>query len=456
MSKPREIRINAFASQTPVHLSPGLWRHPRDRSLEFKSLRYWTDLAKILEAGLFDGLFLADGIGINDVHGGSPDSALRHGAQVPKHDPFLLISAMAHVTRHLGFGVTGTLSFDPPPLLARRFTTLDHLTKGRVGWNIVSGYYDSGARALGRTHVTPHDERYDVADEYMELVYKLWEQGWEEGSVVGDRATGTYAIPEKVHTIHHEGKYFKLDSIHFTPPSPQRTPYLYQAGSSPRGRSFAAQHAEAVFVAGPSKRVITDIVRDIRAQADGFGRDGRKILFFSLMTVIVGETAQAARAKHDEYLRYADPEGALTLFSGWTGIDFSRYPLDEPIVPARTDAAVASMIESFTTADPGRVWTLRELMTHNSIGGRGPLVVGSPERVADELQSWVADTDVDGFNLSYAVTPEAYTDFVSLVVPELQRRGAYKTSYRPGTLREKQSGGERLLPLDHPATRFRA
>jgi alkanesulfonate monooxygenase len=453
---PREIRLNAFTSQTPVHLSPGLWRHPRDQSRNFKSLRYWTELAQILEEGLFDGVFLADGIGINDVHGGSPDSALRHGAQVPKHDPLLLVSAMAHVTQQLGFGITATLSFEPPSLLARRFTTLDHLTKGRVGWNIVTGYYDSGAKALGRATVTAHDERYEVAEEYMDLVYALWEQSWEEGAVLGDRASGIYAQPEKVHTIHHHGKYFDLDSIHFTPPSPQRTPLLYQAGASRRGRAFAAKHAEAVFVAGPSKRVIAPIVADVRAQAEQFGRNGRDILFFALMTVIVGETEAAARAKHEEYQRYVSPEGVLTLFSGWTGTDFSRYPLDAPIVPAEVDSAVASMIESFTVADPGRVWTLRELIAHNGIGGRGPVIVGSPEQVADELLGWIADTDVDGFNLSYAITPESYRDFVEFVVPELQKRGAYKTAYVRGTLREKFTGGGRLLPPSHPAARFRS
>jgi long-chain alkane monooxygenase len=452
----RELRLNAFASQTPVHLSPGLWRHPRDRSRDFKTLSYWTDLAQILEAGLFDGLFLADGIGVNDVHGGSPDSALRHGAQVPKHDPLLLVSAMAHVTKQLGFGVTCTLSFEPPALLARRFTTLDHLTKGRIGWNIVTGYYDSGAKALGRAKVTAHDERYEVAEEYMDLVYKLWEQSWEEGAVLGDRETGFYAEPEKVHTINHHGKYFDLDSIHFTPPSLQRTPLLYQAGASRRGRTFAAKHAEAVFVAGPSKRVIAPIVADIRAQAEGFGRNGRDIHFFTLMTVIVAETEAAARAKQADYERYVSPEGVLTLFSGWTGTDFSRYSLDEPIVSNHVDSAVASMIESFTTADPDRVWTLRELIAHNGIGGRGPVIVGSPEQVADALLGWVAVTDVDGFNLSYAVTPESYTDFIALVVPELQKRGAYKTAYAPGSLRQKMSGGDRLLPASHPAARFRA
>jgi FMN-dependent oxidoreductase (nitrilotriacetate monooxygenase family) len=452
---PREIRVNAFASQTPVHLSPGLWRHPHDRSREFKTLRYWTELAQILEGGLFDGLFLADGIGINDVHGGSADSALLHGAQVPKHDPLLLISAMAHVTHHLGFGVTATVSFEPPALLARSFSTLDHLTKGRIGWNIVTGYYDSGAKAAGRASVTAHDERYEMAEEYMDLIYKLWEQSWEEGAVLNDRESGSYADPDKVHTISHHGKYFDLDSIHFTPPSPQRTPLLYQAGASRRGRAFAAKHAEAVFVAGPSKRVIAPIVADIRAQAERFGRDGRDIRFFTLMTVIVAETEAAARAKQAEYERYVSPEGVLTLFSGWTGIDFSRYPLDAPIVPSKVDAAVASMIESFTTADPDRVWTLRDLIAHNGIGGRGPVVVGSPKQVADELQAWVADTDVDGFNLSYAVTPESYSDFAAFVVPELQKRGAYKTSYPPGTLREKLSGGDRLLPASHPAARFR-
>ena len=180
-------------------------------------------------------------LGVYDVYGSSPDAALRNAAQTPGNDPLLLIPAMAAVTENLGFGVTSNLSFEPPYTFARRMSTLDHLTDGRVGWNVVTGYLDSAARGAGKDKQTAHDDRYDIADEYMEVVYKLWEGSWEDDAVLRDRARGIFADPAKVHRVHHEGKNYRLDAIHLSEPSPQRTPVLYQAGTSPRGRQFAAR-----------------------------------------------------------------------------------------------------------------------------------------------------------------------------------------------------------------------
>lgn len=451
----KEIRLNAFVGNSPVHLSPGLWAHPESRALDYKDLDYWVELAKILERGKFDALFVADGIGVHDVFGGTPDSAIRSGAQMPKHDPLMAVSAMAHVTKHLGFGITASTSHEIPAVLARRFSSLDHLTKGRIGWNVVTGYSDSAAKAVGRDGVTPHDTRYDRADEFLGITYELWEGSWQEGAVVRDRASGVFADPTKVRRVRHEGEHFRLDTIHLTEPSPQRTPFLFQAGASKRGRDFAARHAEAVLLAGPSKATIGPAVRDLRERAVRFGRDRQDIVVFTLATIIVGRTRDEAQAKLREYRSYVDPEGALALFSGWTGIDFSRFDLDAPLPVETKDNAVQSMIESFTSADPTRVWTLREVVEHNGIGGRGPLLVGTPADVADELQSWVAETDVDGFNLSYAVMPGSYVDVVDLVIPELRRRGVYKTDYASGTLRAKIHGQDGLK-MSHPGAAFRA
>ena len=230
---------------------------------------------------------------------------------------------------------------------------------------------------------------------------------------------------------------------------------LYQAGASTRGRQFAAQHAECVFINGPSKRVIAPIVADLRRRAAALGRDPAELLIFTMITVVTDTTGERAQEKLAEYRRYASDQGGLVLMSGWTGIDFARLPLDEPIRFGEHDA-MTSALEAFTIADPTRTWTVREVAAHAAIGGRSPLVVGSASEVADQLISWVEDTDVDGFNLAYAVTPETFTDFVDLVVPELQARGAYKTDYAPGTLREKLYGpGRRRLPATHPAAQFR-
>jgi alkanesulfonate monooxygenase len=450
----KEIRLNAFEMNCVGHQSPGLWAHPRDRSASYTDLDYWTGLARTLERGRFDGIFLADVLGVYDVYGGSPDAALRHAVQVPVGDPLLLIPAMAAVTEHLGFGVTCTLSYEPPYTLARRMSTLDHLTRGRAGWNIVTGYLDSAATGMGLGVQVGHDQRYEIADEYMEVMYRLWEGSWENGAVRRDRAHGVFADPAKVHRVRHEGRFYRVDAVHLCEPSPQRTPVLYQAGASSRGRAFAAAHAECVFINGPSPRVVAAQVADLRRRAAAIGRDPSDLLIFTLCTVITGPTEAEAQAKHAEYRRYADTEAALALFSGWTGVDFSRFRPEDELRYIETEA-MRSALASFTSDDPDRVWTVRELAEHVAIGGRGPLFVGSPAQIADTLTEWVEKTGIDGFNLAYAVTPESFEDFVDLVVPELQRRDVYKREYRPGSYREKLFGRGPHLAPPHPAARCR-
>lgn len=451
----REILLNAFHMNTVGHQSPGLWAHPRDQSRRYVDLDYWTDLAVTLERGLFDGLFLADVLGVYDVYGGGPAAALRNAVQIPVNDPLLLVPAMACVTRHLGFGVTCALSYEPPYSFARRMSTLDHLTKGRIGWNIVTGYLASAAKGMGLPDQLSHDARYDAADDFMAAVYKLWEGSWEDDAIVADKAARVFAEPSRVRRVRHEGPYYRVDGVHLSEPSPQRTPVLYQAGSSSRGRAFAAQHAECVFVNGPSRQVVKPIVADLRARAAEAGRAPDDLRIFSLATVIVGRDEAEARAKYDDYRQYVSPEGALALFSGWTGVDFSRYRLDDELEHIRTDA-IHSAIDSFTVDDPDRRWTVRELAQKVGIGGRSPVLVGAPGQIADALIAWADETGVDGFNLAYVVMPETFRDFVDLVVPELQKRGRYKREYRPGTLREKLYGqGRARLPDSHPAARYR-
>jgi FMN-dependent oxidoreductase (nitrilotriacetate monooxygenase family) len=451
---PKEIRLNAFDMNCVGHQSPGLWTHPRDQADTYNTLDYWVQLAGILERGKFDAVFLADVLGIYDVYQDSPRAALENAVQVPVNDPLMVIPAMAYVTRDLGFGVTSALTYEHPYVFARRMSTLDHLTRGRVGWNIVTGYLESAARGIGSRQES-HDTRYEIAEDYMQAVYKLWEASWEEGAVLRDRGGRRFADAGRIHRITHDGPYFQVDAIHLCEPSPQRTPVLYQAGASSRGRQFAAQHAECVFINGPSKKIVGNIVADIRRRAAECGRDPAQVLIFTMLTVITAATHDAAHDKLGDYLDYVSEEGALALMSGWTGVDFSALPPDEPV---RFDGgqAMTSALEAFTIADPERSWTVREIARHAAIGGRGPVLVGAPTEVADELQAWVAETDVDGFNLAYAVTPETFTDIVDLVVPELQRRGVYKLDYAPGTLREKLfRAGHARLPANHPAARVR-
>lgn len=451
----KQLRLNAFAMNCVAHQSPGLWTHPEDRSSDYNRLPYWLDLARTLERGRFDGLFLADVLGVYDVFGGNPDAALRNAAQVPVNDPLLLVSAMASVTEHLGFGVTCTLSYEPPYPFARRMSTLDHLTNGRIGWNIVTGYLDSAAKGMGKSNQNAHDDRYNVAEEYMEVVYKLWEASWQDDAVFRDRVSGVFVDPLRVHRVQHYGEHYTVDAIHLSEPSPQRTPVLYQAGTSLRGKLFAAQHAECVFMSGPSAKVIAPRVAAIRSLTAETGRDPSEVLMFSMMTVILGRTEEEAKAKHAEYRSYISHEGALTLMSGWTGVDFSTYDLDQKVEHVHNEAGRTAM-DNITRADPDRTWTVREVAEHVGIGGIGPILVGTPEQVADGIEDWVAQTDVDGLNLAFAISPGSFEDVVDLLVPELTRRGLYKNAYAPGTLREKLFGeGRARLQAPHPAAAFR-
>lgn len=446
----RPIPLNAFLMNCVGHLAPGQWTAAGDRAVDYLSAAYWTDLARLLEKGLFEGVFLGDVLGAYDVYGSSADAALRHAAQVPMNDPLAVIPLMSQVTEHLCFGVTCSLSYEHPYTFARRMSTIDHLTNGRIGWNIVTGYLDSAARNIGLDRQLSHDERYDLADEYMEVCYKLWEGSWEDGAVIRDRERGIYTDPSKVHGIAHEGRYFKVPGFHMCEPSVQRTPVLFQAGSSGRGKQFAAQHAECVFVAAPTRGIVKRNVADIRAAAKTNGRDGSKqVLIFAMFTVVLGRTEEEAQAKLREYEQHASTEGAAALLSGWTGIDLSTYKPEDELTYVDTNAG-RSALASFSSADPSRVWTVAEAVEYVSIGGRGPVIAGTPQQVADEMQAWMDENDLDGFNLTYVSAHGTFQDVVELLVPELQRRGVYRERYEPGSYREKLFEDAARLPSNHP------
>jgi FMN-dependent oxidoreductase (nitrilotriacetate monooxygenase family) len=452
---PRQIRLNAFDMNCIGHQSPGLWTHPNDRADTYNTLEYWTDLARILERGKFDALFLADVLGIYDVYNQSPNTALEHAVQVPVNDPLMVVPAMAMVTEHLGFGVTCALSYELPYPFARRMSTLDHLTKGRIGWNIVTGYLDSAARGMGMPRQKAHDDRYDVAEDYMQAAYKLWEASWEDTAVLRDRQSRRFADPSKIHRILHEGPHFRVDAIHLCEPSPQRTPVLFQAGASNKGRDFAARHAECVFINGPSKKVVGNIVTDLRHRAAAAGRDPSDLIIFTMMTVITDTTTAKAHDKYQNYLGYVSEEGALALMSGWTGLDFGAMRPTDIVRFDNKANAQTSALEAFTTADPDRTWTVGEIARHAAIGGRSPVLIGSGAEIAEQLQAWVEETGVDGFNLAYTLTPGTFADMADFVVPELQSRGLFKHDYAPGTFREKLFGRGPRLPATHPAAALR-
>jgi FMN-dependent oxidoreductase (nitrilotriacetate monooxygenase family) len=452
----RRIRFNAFQMNAASHQAPGLWRHPRDASHRHTEPEYWVELARLLERGVFDGVLLADVLGANDVYGGSPEAALRHGIQLPVYDPLALVPLMAQATRHLGLSVTCALAYEHPYLFARRLSTLDHLTQGRIAWNIATRCFDSADRNMGLAQPPSAEERFDIAEEYLEVVYKLWEASWEDDAVRRDRQGGIYTDPAKVHAIAHHGRHFDVPGIHLCAPSPQRTPLLQvQAGNSLRATRLAAQHAESIFVSGPAIAVVRRLVEQLRQALSAAGRSRDDVLVYTQALVITAPTSAEAQDKHMELLRYVDVEGALALLSGWTGIDFSRHPRHEPIEDVITSAE-RTALAAFTHAQPGRRWTVGEAARFIGLGGRGPIIVGSPTQVADQLEQWADNTGIDGFNLSYALAHETLQDVVELIVPELQRRGRYATDYTEGTLRDQLFGRGPRLPASHAAQRVLA
>lgn len=447
---PKEILLNAFNMNSVGHINHGLWTHPRDRSDQYNRLDYWTSLAAMLERGLFDGLFLADIVGVYDVYQQSVDLTLRESIQLPVNDPLMLVSAMAAVTKGLGFGVTVNVHAEEPYIFARRISTLDHLTDGRIGWNIVTGYLDSAARAVGEKALGEHDTRYDRADECLDLLYALWEGSWDDHAVLRDRKARVYADPSRVRKIRHEGTYYRSEGYHLSEPSRQRTPVIYQAGTSGRGRQFAARHAECVFISSPDTTVARAASRAIRQGAVEEGRRTEDVRIFAGVTVVVDRTEKAAREKYDDYARHASPEAGLAHFSAGTGIDFSQYDLDEPIAYGK-----GNFVQSSVDLARERGWTKRSILSGMALGGRYPLIVGDANQVAHALEAWIDEGEVDGFNLARTVTPESHEDFIDLVVPVLQERGRYKTSYGESSLRNRLFREGDRLPGRHHAARFR-
>ncbi|EJC71891.1 FMN-dependent oxidoreductase, nitrilotriacetate monooxygenase family [Rhizobium leguminosarum bv. trifolii WSM2012] len=450
----KKMQIYAFDMNCVGHINQGLWTHPRDRSARYTDLDYWTEFASIAERGRLDGIFLADIVGVYDVYKASPAPVIETAAQIPVNDPLIPISAMAYVTKHLGFGVTVNTTYEPPFLLARRMSTLDHLTRGRIGWNIVTGYLDSAARSMGFDTLPEHDARYDAAEEYLEILYKLWEGSWDDDAVLRDKAAGIYADPSKVRAVSHDGKYYRMEGIHLAEPSPQRTPLLFQAGASARGQDFAARHAECVFIASPNPGAARPTVDALRAKAAAFGRGADAVKVLNLITVVVGQTEKQAQEKLEDYRRHASVEASLAHYSASVGIDFSKYELDDVIDRSSTNANQSAL--AAITKQAAKPVTKREIVDQMILGSRMKPMVGAPEQIADRLQTWIGEGDIDGFNLARTVAPESLRDFVELVVPVLQERGVFKADYAQGPLRQKLfGGGNGRLPAAHPAALFR-
>ena len=449
-TEPKKLILNLFEMNTVSHISHGLWPLPGNNRHRFNDLDYCTELAQILEGGDFSGIFLADVVGAYDTFRGGIETALVEGLQLPSNDPLLVIPAMAAVTGKLGFGVTFSTSYEPPFAFARRMSTLDHLTKGRVGWNIVTSYLPNAARNFGLSDEIPHDRRYAIADEYLDVVYKLWEGSWDDDAVIVDRSNRVFTDPTKVRYIDHVGENFRVAGPHLSQPSPQRTPVLYQATGSPAGTEFAGRHAELVFTGGRTAEDFRRNVATMQAAAVRHGRTADDIKFVVQAGIVVGRTEEEAQDKWRQYRENTSIDGILAHAS--LPIDLPSFDSAITVGEAIAKSGIDASAVPFLSRDKTVGQTLAELK-----GGREGrfFVAGTPSVVADEIERWLDEDGVDGINLRQYHSFDTARDFAELVVPELRKRGRIATPTEDSTLRNRLFGRGPRLPENHIATRYR-
>jgi FMN-dependent oxidoreductase (nitrilotriacetate monooxygenase family) len=417
----------------PTYHSIAMWRHPRtDRSYDWRRPELYQHVARVAEQGTLDMVFFADFNYIFDRYQGAPDMALRYAAQTPMHDPVPLLSWMAAATSRIGLATTFSVSEQHPFYVARLFATLDHLTRGRVGWNVVTfANRHETTKVPGES--LGHDARYERADEFIDVCYRLWES-WDDDALVMDVDAGVFADPAKIHRLDHDGRFFRSRGPLHVTPSPQRRPVIIQAGASGRGRDFAAKHAEVIFAIQPFVEGATAYYRDVKRRMVELGRRPGDCTILFGVQLFVAESASAAREKQELHNSLVPLEGAVAHLSGALDTDLSGHPLDLVMKPFEATRS-QGVIDMYTRV-AGRSLTLREIALRHGQSVGFPQLVGTPEQVADQLEDYYERAGGDGFMLTMAYCPGALEEFVSMVVPVLRKRGRLRTDYRGTTLRE--------------------
>lgn len=439
----RKLRLGAFIMATGHHIAA--WRHPGSQIDSGVNIDHYVEVAKLAERGLFDQVFVADSPGI--ANRGDDESFSRYGRS-SYFEPVTLWSALSAVTKHIGFVATASTTYEDPFQLARKFASLDHLSKGRAAWNVVTTGSD---QVHGNFGLDAHPDpvvRYERAREFIDVAKGLWDS-FEDDAFVRDPQSGVYLDPSKLHAVNHHGKHFKVSGPLNLERPPQGYPVIVQAGSSEPGRELAAATAEAIFTAWTSLAEAQSFYRDVKGRLAKYGRRPDQLLILPGISPVVGRTEAEAQAKWAELQGLIHPSvglGALAPF--WPGEDLRRWDLDAP-PPYYPEKPAGSNSRHHVVIDLARRerFTVRQLYEYLA-GARGHwVVVGTPEKIADEIQSWFENEAADGFNVMPPVLPASLHDFVELVVPELQRRGLFRTAYEGRTLREN-------LGLDRPQNQF--
>lgn len=418
-----------------ANFSPPVWEGPfsGDNGTSWPTGEFHVDMVKALERAGFDYLMLEDSSMVSDAYEGSSRADLKHHLYAPKHDPLPLVPLLARATRNIGIVATASTSLYPPYLLARSMSTLDHLTRGRVGWNIVTSSEDRAAQNYGMEQLLEHDERYDKAEEFVAVVSSLW-SSWDSDALLMDRESGQYADHTKVRAIDHKGQYFSVRGPLNTLPSPQGRPVLCQAGGSPRGRDFAAKHAETIIVQARGVEAMRRYRDDIRSRMKSHGRDPNSCkLLFIVSPILAASDAEAVeRAEARKASATLNVERALAHLSALTEIDFSSFDLDAPVPDVTTNGHRTTLAEFLRAGDDGR--SLREVAASWNINSVD--LVGSPATVADRMGEIMDRVGGDGYLISGALTRQYISEVTDGLVPELQRRGLTRTGYGGASFRE--------------------
>ncbi|MEV1025236.1 LLM class flavin-dependent oxidoreductase [Streptomyces sp. NPDC050264] len=444
-ARQEQMTLVAFLQASNVSVYSGSWRYP-SAAADFLDVRYYQRIARVLEEGTFDLMFFDDRLAMPTSYGDSPSEAVRYGARPVKLDLSTVLGAVAGVTQHIGLGATYSTTYFQPFHVARTFATLDHLSGGRAAWNVVTSVNDAEAQNFGMTEHLAHDQRYDRADEFIDVVAKLWDS-WEDDAIVANRETGVFADPDRVHEVDHHGTYFNVRGPLTVPRTPQGRPVIIQAGQSGRGQAFAAKWADLIFTSDPSQEVANEHYQAQKQLIGAAGRDPDSVRVLPLVYTVVGETEAIAREKEAIFLdQLVHPMASLTLLSEVTNHDFSGHSLDDVVTDELIDSVsgIRGLVQGIRRHVGDGKLTLRMLANHRATLLQGPRFVGTGPQVAEQMQQWFEARSCDGFVIAATHFPGAFEDFVRLVVPELRDRGLVRTEYEGKTLREN-------LALERPA-----
>jgi FMN-dependent oxidoreductase (nitrilotriacetate monooxygenase family) len=432
---PRQMALVAFMQAQNCSMYVGSWRHPSSMT-DFMTPEYYQRIARTLEEGKFDMAFFDDRLAMPDIYGDSHRETVAHGVRAVKLDAATVMMAMAMATSRLGLGATYSTSYYEPYHVARLFSTMDLMTRGRVAWNVVTSLNDSEAANFGKSSHMEHDLRYDRADEFMEVVMGLWDS-WEDDALIVDKLNDRFADPDKVHRLDFEGQFFKSRGPLTVPRSQQGHPVILQAGSSGRGLKFAGRWAELVFAVYPSLEAGKKQYKALRQAIEDEGRDPDLVKMMPEMKIIVAPTESEAKDRRDLVAATARPIDGLTLLCEVLNVDFSKRPIDQPFTDEEL-AAVSwqSLRDRVVSVSGKKNPSVRDFVEASGRGTlrEGPCFVGTPVQVADQMEEWFGSA-CDGFVLSATSVPGTYEDIVRLVVPELQRRGLFRKEYEHATLR---------------------